>query len=329
MFTRDYNRLQRIGWNNIKATIKYGDDPTKMNYLRGRGVSAAKQYEIASVKYGGGGITRKWSYKMRRRLLSGEGIGKWFQGHHRMNVHYHPQYAAEGNNISFYTPEEHFDAHGKNWKNETDAPLIEKDSILVHQFSRSMLRRELMGAGFAAAVGFASTMSLSLIVDCSQNGIDLDAFKQNWATYAKQGVKGAGVSAAYYGGFRIGSELIDKVIAAAGSNIGEKTATFLKSNGGKMAIIGGVIIAAEGCWDVKKDLDKGETWGYALSHCAKKQSVPVALLGLSAWQPEIGIPISILYGAWQVGMGILDGKTAHKVEFHRLYHEHKLITASL
>ena len=86
---------------------------------RREAVRQAWKEEYETVKATGQGKTRIWSSDELDELLS-TGRVKGYEGHHMYSVSAYPELAGDPNNIQFLTRQEHFAAHGFNWRNITN-----------------------------------------------------------------------------------------------------------------------------------------------------------------------------------------------------------------
>ena len=68
--------------------------------------------------------TRDWTpeeqYDIIRYGKAYDENGKAFEGHHMKSAEMHPEYQGDPDNIQFLTRQEHYDAHGGNFQNETN-----------------------------------------------------------------------------------------------------------------------------------------------------------------------------------------------------------------
>ncbi|MGH7719355.1 MAG: RHS repeat-associated core domain-containing protein [Gemmatimonadaceae bacterium] len=84
---------------------------------RRRAVRRAWQQERDRVRRTGQG-SREWTAAERDELLA-TGRVKGYEGHHRNSVAAHTDQAGDPDNIEFLMRDEHFRAHGGNWRNPT------------------------------------------------------------------------------------------------------------------------------------------------------------------------------------------------------------------
>ena len=68
--------------------------------------------------------TRNWTPEQQQQILdegrAKDDDGRAFEGHHMKNVSDHPEYQGEPGNIQFLSRNEHLNAHGGDWKNQTN-----------------------------------------------------------------------------------------------------------------------------------------------------------------------------------------------------------------
>lgn len=89
---------------------------------RNKGVRKAWEREKQLVSSGEG--TRDWTPNQQRSILDiGVALddnGRAFDGQHMKSVFAYPEYADNPDNIQFLTKQEHFEAHDRNWRNQTN-----------------------------------------------------------------------------------------------------------------------------------------------------------------------------------------------------------------
>ena len=90
---------------------------SNINYQRRCAVSKAWSKERDQVMQSGG--SRNWSQKEQREIIA-TGKCHGYEGQHMLSVKSHPEHAGNEKNIQFLTHEEHFQAHGGNWKNDAN-----------------------------------------------------------------------------------------------------------------------------------------------------------------------------------------------------------------
>ena len=68
--------------------------------------------------------TRDWTIEQQKDILERgrayDESGKTFEGHHMKNVKKYPDYQDDPENIQFLTRPEHYNAHNRHWKNNTN-----------------------------------------------------------------------------------------------------------------------------------------------------------------------------------------------------------------
>ena len=120
------------GGKVFRAAIKHGDeivDGTKdsariIKNARQRAVRNAWKQEKEMVEITGQG-TRRWTKSELKELVE-TGKVKGYQGHHINNVKDHPEMAGNPNNVEFLNKTEHLEAHGGNYRNMTEGPLLNR-----------------------------------------------------------------------------------------------------------------------------------------------------------------------------------------------------------
>jgi len=92
-------------------------DNNNLNYQRRCAVSKAWSRERSQVLQSRG--SRNWSQKEQQEIIA-TGRCHGYEGQHMLSVKSHPEHAGNEKNIQFLTHEEHFKAHGGNWKNDAN-----------------------------------------------------------------------------------------------------------------------------------------------------------------------------------------------------------------
>ena len=92
-------------------------ESSNLNYQRRCAVSKAWSRERREVLQSRG--SRNWSQKEQREIIA-TGKCHGYEGQHMLSVKSHPEHAGNETNIQFLTHEEHFQAHGGNWKNNAN-----------------------------------------------------------------------------------------------------------------------------------------------------------------------------------------------------------------
>ena len=106
---------------------------SSLSYERRKAVLSAWKKEKEYVSKGAG--TRDWSQKEQKELLA-KGSVHGYEGHHMKSVDGHNSRAGDPNNIQFLTRKEHFDAHNKNFRNNTNGYYDPKTKTM-HDFGRN------------------------------------------------------------------------------------------------------------------------------------------------------------------------------------------------
>ncbi len=127
-FVGDVAKAGRIGKDVkiIKETIESVQKAKSTSSLRRSAVRKAWKDEQQMVINSGHG-TREWTNAELKELME-TGKVKGYQGHHINNVKHHPELAGNPNNIRFLNRQEHLEAHGGNFRNETHGKLVNRKS---------------------------------------------------------------------------------------------------------------------------------------------------------------------------------------------------------
>ena len=320
---KHFDLISRNFRANQKTIHNLETDPNYLGNWRAA-INHAWDYEKFDIQLGGRG-SENWTRSERAQILKNGHIGRYTNrqgltdkvaGHHRSNKSDHPWAQSDANNIRFCrTNSQHLkEEHGGDFHNKTDGEWINRDNMVATTYRKQLLRREFYSAGIAAALGFATNASISLIIELSENGFERDNAKEVLLNVGKNGMIGARNGLLYYGGLRGGSLVIDGM--ASSIKLSPKAINAIKSNGGKIAIIGGVIITFDSIRQIVVGMSNGNTFYESFKITAKQQIQPVAILGLSVWTLPAGIVAglaSLGYDVWQI---IHDKKIIKQTEKH-------------
>lgn len=278
-----------------KINEKLATDP---NYTGARqnGVSLAWEYEKADIEMGGRG-SNNWNESEQQDILS-RGTVRGAEGHHQKNVADHPEYQADPDNIKFYrSKKEHLQkGHDGDWKNESDAPKIDKEEMLKNTNRKRVFKNELRGAGLAALIGFATGASIGFIVSLAQNGISPESIKGALKDGGIFGVEGAALSIVSYGISRlvggIATSALTGVLTKLGIDVTENIAKACN-----IGAVGSIVIIATSIYSYIKLRQQGMSVNDSLSCLGKQMVISVASLAVTVIvQSVYGGPASIAVG---------------------------------
>lgn len=193
-----------------KLADKLSTDPSYTG-MRSKGVDLAWKYEKADVQMGGKG-SNNWNQAERKELLH-HGRIRNKPGHHEKNVADHKELQADPDNIKFFdSTEDHLmEGHGGDFRNSTDAPLIDKNKMLRMTNTKRVVKQELQGIGLVAAVSFGIGASIEIIATLAVEGISADSVKASLINGAKAGLKSAVIGIGTYTVTRIVSSVLQRV----------------------------------------------------------------------------------------------------------------------
>lgn len=285
---------------------------------RQQGVRLAWKYEKASVEMGGKG-TANWNKEQRQEILE-KGSVKGAEGHHQQNVADHPTEQANPNNIKFYKSKlEHLiKGHGGDFKNESDAPMLDRDKSLRRDNTRRVVKNELKGAGLAAIIAFATSASISAIISLAQNGISPHSLREAGKAGAKAGFEATKVAMLSYAATRALGDLIQKAVTNQlenwGMEITEKVAASVKTG-----VIGSITIIVSSVYLYTKLRIKGSSRSDALKAVGKQAAISVAILAVTiVVQSAYGGPAGVA-----VGIGISAIMLSYSM--YGIFHDKKLM----
>lgn len=288
---------------------------TDPNYTGARndGVNLAWKYEKADIEMGGSG-SANWS-KDEQQQIHERGTVRGAEGHHQQNVANHPSEQANPDNIKFYkSREEHLmEGHNGDWRNSSDAEMIDKNAMLKSTNNRRVLKVELAGLGTTAAIGLGIGFTLSAIASLAVTGISAETISNALKSGAIAGIESG-------------------IIAGTGYLIGLGTGNVLTNLGVDLATLSGnllnigaagllTIVAVAGYQIIKLglednlDSDTIKIVGRQILGSASLLSVSIIAQGI--WGGTVGIIIStsagLLYYAYNVGKSVQKARLESKI----------------
>lgn len=288
---------------------------TDPNYTGARndGVNLAWKYEKADIEMGGSG-SANWS-KDEQQQIHERGTVRGAEGHHQQNVANHPSEQANPDNIKFYkSREEHLmEGHNGDWRNSSDAEMIDKNAMLKSTNNRRVLKVELAGLGTTAAIGLGIGFTLSAIASLAVTGISAETISNALKSGAIAGIESG-------------------IIAGTGYLIGLGTGNVLTNLGVDLATLSGnllnigaagllTIVAVAGYQIIKLglednlDSDTIKIVGRQILGSASLLSVSIIAQGI--WGGTVGIIIStsagLLYYAYNVGKSAQKARLESKI----------------
>lgn len=302
---------------NAKVLAELANNPD-FRGARQSGVKLAWKYEKASVEMGGKG-TANWNKEQRQQIMD-KGSVKGAEGHHQQNVADHPESQADPNNIKFYkSKQEHLlKGHQGDFKNESDAPMIDKEQRLRQDNRNRVMKNEIKGAGIAALIAFATSASISAIISLAQNGISPESIKQSAKAGLRAGMEASTVALLSYGASRALGQLIQQAITGQlenwGIEITEKLATSINTG-----VIGSITIIISSVYLYVKLRLNGTSRNAALKAVGRQAVVSVAILAVTiVVQSAYGGPAGVA-----VGIGISAIMLSYSM--YGIFHDKKLM----
>lgn len=307
--SRRYNTLVR------KAVAL---DPTYTG-SRSKGVKLAWRYEQADIEMGGKG-SANWN-KSQRQEIKETGTVRGAEGHHQRNVADHPEEQANPDNIKFYkNRKEHLEeGHQGDFRNESDAPFIDKEAMLKRTNRKRVIKNEIKGAGIAAVIGFVSGASIGFIITIAQNGISPDALKEAAINGGKIGVEGAAFGLINHIGTRLVGDVATNAMTGLLSNFGiEITENITKAC--NMGIAGSIAIITFSVYQFVRLKMNGATTKEALCSVGKNAAISVASLAVTVVvQAAFGGPAAL---AVSIGIGAI----MLSYTMYNFYHDKRLMS---
>ena len=296
-----------------KVTNGLADNP---NYVGARsdGVKLAWKYEQADIDMGGKG-SADWNSTEQQEIKE-TGRVRGAEGHHQKNVADHPKEQGNPDNIKFYkSKQEHLEkGHNGNFRNESDAPMIDKDKMLKKTNTKRVFKNELRGIGIAAAIGAGIGFTIGFAITLAQSGITPDSVKYALAEGGKAGIASGVQSMIGYGIGRTIGQIASKAIEGVLSNVG-LTITDNISKMCNMGIVGFITIAVFTAYQFYKLKKMGIGTKEALIKVGKQALFSLSLLAVSIasmclFGGSAGIIVSIGIGVIIISYSIAD--TIHK-----------------
>jgi hypothetical protein len=298
--TGDYNAqfndiFSRLSTARADAQQKLIDtlaiDP-RSDTLRVKGQNLAWQYERAEIEMGGSG-THDWTPAQRQEILD-NGTVRSFEPHHINSVAEHPKLQADPDNIRFLEEHrdgsgvrEHFDAHGRNWRNPTEGPLIDRDQRLIDTNNSRVFKNELFGIGTAAAIGLGIGFTIGFVVTLAQSGVSPESIRYASSAAAKAGFQGMVFGAVNHMLARSIGELASNALQGVLQNIGVNiTDNIVKMC--NMGVVGSMAISVFSIYQ----LVKLKLMGYGNKECL------VRVGRQAAFSTAVLIASIIAQGAW-------------------------------
>lgn len=285
------NDLRTIHQQELGQYLKGNGTHDAYTY-RQRAVDMAWKYEKADIEMGGRG-SEHWNRQERQQILS-DGRVQRAEGHHQQNVADHPTEQSNPDNIKFYRDKQQHleEGHGGDFRNESDAPMTDKNQMLKDTNNRRLVGNELMGAGIAAVISFVAAFSISLIVAAAQDGITPETLKSSTIN----GGNGAIIGTA---GYAVG-RVVDNNITPMLVNALEKTGLNVTPNikvACTMAITGVAIITIVSTIQFIRLKRKGYATKDALKQVIKQAIKSLAVLALSVLiQALFGNVVALVVG---------------------------------
>ncbi len=260
--------------------MKLAIDPNfTSQYYRGRGVGLAWRYEQADIEMGGIGSSN-WNKSQQQEILK-YGSVRNAEGHHQRNVADHPYDQANPDNIKFYkSRQKHLqNGHNGDWRNESDAPMINKDEMLRHTNRKRVIRNELKGVGIAAVIGFATGASIGFIVTLAQNGLSPESFKLAAIEGGKVGLEGMAFGVIGHIASRTLGEMATGAMTGLFVNMGvELTENLMKAC--NMGVVGAVIIVTSSIYQFVRLKHAGCSTAECFAHISKQTLASVGSLAV-------------------------------------------------
>lgn len=269
----DLNQKRVLDSNSLDLTIPNSN-------ARNRGVQRAWEYEKANVEMGGKG-SADWTKDQQKEILE-TGKVRGAEGHHQQNVANHPDQQANPDNIKFYKDREtHLkEGHDGDWHKESDAEIIDKNSMLKKTNTERVLKNEIRGLGIALAIGAGIGMTIGFATTLARSGVTPDSIKLALVEGARSGLEAGLLSGVGYGIGRTIGELASKAVEGILQNLGltitDNIATMIR-----MGMVGTLVIGAFSIYQFIKLKYHGIATKDALIQVGKQALFSLSLLAVS------------------------------------------------
>lgn len=320
--------LRDAAQQNLNSAL--AADPTSTS-LRGQGVDLAWKYEKAEIEMGGNG-TRDWTPAQKQEILNNESV-RSFEGHHINSVASHPDQQVNPDNIKFLEEHrdgngirEHFDAHGRNWRQATEGNLFDRNKRLTDTNNSRVFKNELAGIGAATAIGLGVGFTIGFVVTLAQSGVSPENIRYASIAGAKAGLQGATLGVVNHILARSIGELASKALQGVLQNIGVS----VTDNVVKMCNMGVVGFMAITVFSVYQ-FAKLKRMGYGTKEClirvGKQAAFSTAVLIISIiaqgiWGGPAGIIVSMSIGlivlTYKVSASIHDKKLMESIRIYTI-----------
>ncbi len=277
---------------------------------RNDGVKLAWDYEKADVEMGGKGSVN-WNKEQQQEIRE-NGKVRGAEGHHQKNVADHPEEQGNPDNIKFYkSREEHKEqGHNGNWKNESDAPMIDKDKILKKTNAKRVLKNEFRGVSIAAAIGVGIGFTIGFAISIAQSGVTPDSIKYAISEGGRTGAVSGIQSVVSYGIGRTIGQLATDAVEGMLSNLGVNITENISRMCG-MTAVGAITIAVFSTYQFIKLKRDGIVTREAAIQIGKQALFSLSLLAVSIAAQGIfggpaGLIVSISTGIVFITYSIVD-----------------------
>ena len=292
-----------------KVTEGLSNDPSYTG-ARGDGVNLAWKYEQADIEMGGNG-SAKWNQRQKQEIRD-TGKVRGAEGHHQQNVSDHPTEQGNPNNIKFYkSRKEHLEkGHDGDFRNESNAKMIDKDKMLRNTNHKRIIKTELSGLGIAVSIGATVGFTIGFSVSLAQNGISPESLKCAFVEGGKSCISSAIQSALSYGIGRTVGQLASQAVEGILTNIGIEITKNI-SLMCYMGVVGVLTIAVFSVYQLLKLIRQGVAVKEALIQVGKQALFSLSLLAVSIvaqgiWLGSAGIIVSISIGIILISYSVAD-----------------------
>ncbi|NCD09430.1 MAG: hypothetical protein EOL98_08395 [Negativicutes bacterium] len=317
---KELNKLRNEYQQNVNDLLNSGS--IQNDAFRDKGVELAWKYEKAELQMDGDG-TRAWSQDQRQEIFE-KGRVRNFEGHHINSVGDNPSQQANPDNVEFLEEHrkgagtrEHFDKHGRNWRNQTEGDLIDRNDRIKGANEKRVLKNELAGIGAAVAIGLGVGFTLGFVITLAQSGITTETVKNASIAGARTGVEGAILGAANHLVVRGVGDMANRALQGVATNLG-LTITENMAKMCNMAVFGSLAIIVFSSYQFVKLKIAGYSTKECLLRVGKSAAFSASILLLSiaaqgVWGGHAGIIVSTSIGVIFITYKMVENKHTRKI----------------
>ena len=343
-FQTIYSTLNEARTNVEKELSNLLANNPSADSMRNIGVRQMWDYLKAEAQMGGN--SSGFSAEQQQELIE-RGKVRYNEGHHINSVDAHPDLQANPDNVEPLEehrydngPRDHLEAHSRNWRTQTEGPLLDRNQILEDANNQrvskkqqeikaerdNIIKNELVGIGAAIAIGFGAGFTIGFIASLAQNGLSAESFRTASIAGLKTGSTSALISVISYGITRTIGDVVTISLSNSISNFGiEITKNIAKMC--SMGSIGFLSIVLYSTYQFVKLKRMGYTTKDSLIRVGKQATCSlmvllVSILAQGIWGRHTGsivtISIGLTFVTYNCVQTLLTKKSAEKLHLYAI-----------